>query len=658
MHKFLFFLSFFYLQFQIAAQDNKVPDRQILDTLQITGYGRQNKVPGIAKTVHVIKLSEVQLQSIESIDDLLQSIASIDMRIRGSKGVQSDISIRGGNFEQVLILLNGIKINNPQTGHHHLDIPVDISMLDRIEIIEGATGQIYGANAYSGVINLITKNPTKKQATSTLKVGQYGYMKSDFDLANTFNKLSVYNALSYQRSSGYLTGDSINNTDFYGLKYYVNLQYAAKIPLHLQAGYHQKDFGAHSFYTAKYPWQYEKTKGYFIALDSRFGKKITWKPVLSYRLHFDEFQLFRESVYTYQNGFFIHRQDTAQYAPGVYYPGHNYHRTSTLIAGLQAQINSKAGQTTFNLKWENDAIWSNKLGKKRLKPVIINERISYDRYDERFYGEAGVNHAKKWKKFQLGAGINVLYSQVYKTQITGGAFVNYLHTDFMHYISVSSAARLPGFTDLYYSGPQNLGNPDLQPETAVTYEAGSKWHRQNSFASVSFFYRHAHHTIDWIKYQPDEKWQTQNLTGLHTYGAEVHFSRKFPQKFIKNIKLSYAYLNMQKDDNQSFISKYVLDYLKHKFNLELSHRFLFDSQMHWSGIYKDRNGQYLDYVNGQYRIFDYKPYFLTHLKITKQMRKTRLGLSIENLFDVAYNDLSYIKMPGRWVILEIKYRIY
>jgi iron complex outermembrane receptor protein len=637
------------------AQTNQ--QDEILDTIQIKGYGRQNTGLSVSKVVHIIKIPEMQLKAVENLADLLEIIASVDVRTRGGKGVQSDIGIRGGSFDQTLILLNGVPVNNLQTGHHSLDLPIDFSMLEKVEIIEGAAGQSFGVNAYGGAINLVTKNPGKEQANSRLKTGQFGYFKTDFDLSHSLGKFSVYNGFTFQKSSGYLTNDSINNTDFYTIKDFVRIKYSGKFPVFLQAGYHQKDFGANSFYTSKYPWQYEKTSGYFAGLNANFGKKIHWKPELTYKLHRDEFQLFRESVYTYQNGYFIHNQDTASYAPGVYYPGHNYHKTQSLSLALNFSVSNKYGDFSGRFSWQNEQIRSNKLGKKTIHPVVVSPRIVYDKYDERSYWNAHINQVKKWKKFSLGSGVNLFYAAQYGFHLSGNVFANYTGEKFTHYISINSAQRLPTYTDLYYQGPANTGNPDLQPETIVAYETGSKYFYRKFFASLALFYRDADHTIDWIKYNPGDKWQTKNLTRLKTYGLSLNLKRKFDGHFFKNIRMSYTYLTMEKDAFSGVISKYVLDYLKHKFTMDISHRFWFDTDVNWTLIYKDRNGQYLDYVDNHYQLFDYSPYFLTHFKLSKKINRIRLGISVENLFDISYRDLSYIKMPGRWVIFELAYKI-
>ena len=654
----LFSLLLLFVLGNLWGQNARISDRYTLDTLKIETYGNHHSLRRLPKTIKVIKLTSIQKAAIESLDDVLNLVAGIDMRVRGSKGVQADLSMRGGNFDQVLVLLNGVKINNPQTGHHSLDLPVDVSMLDRIEILEGASGQSFGINAYSGAINLITKNPQKEQANSSLKIGQFGYVKTDFDLAHSFDKLSIYNGFSYQRSNGYLPHDSINNTDFYALKDFINIHYSAvKFPMNLQVGYHQKEFGAHSFYTAKYPWQFEKTQGYFAAFSAQTGRKIILKPSLKYRLYYDEFQLFRESVYAFHEGFFIHQKDTAQYAPHIYYPGHNYHKNQQLSAQLRAQTRTKWGESFLNLSFQNDRIWSNKLGHLLQHPIVINDRLTYSRFARRSYFEAQLNQVKKWGRIEIGLGLNLLYEPDYHGQINGGGYINYLQKHWTHYLTVSTASRLPTFTDLYYQGPANIGNPDLKPETSVTYEAGSKYFDRQNYFTGSLFLRQSKHTIDWIKFHLDDKWQPQNLTQLQTLGFEVTATRKFNKGFLKKVVLSYTYLTMDKKETQNFISKYVLDYLKHKAHLEIAHNFLYHTVLYWTLIYKNRNGQYLNYINNHYQLLNYKPYTVTNLKLNKQFNRLRIGLSIENLFNIKYNDLSYIRMPGRWLIFEFSYKV-
>jgi len=640
--------------FHLYAQEAK---ETMLDSITISGYGKKQTISSIPKTIYIINAKELKNKPAESLDDILQSLPGIDIRTRGSKGVQADVSIRGGNFDQALILLNGVPINNPQTGHHSLDLPVDLSMIEKIEILEGASGQAFGVNAYSGAINIITKNPTKNKAFAGLKIGQHNYIKTDWNLSHQYKNIAVFNGLTYQKSEGYLTDQSINNTDFLNIKEFLNLVIQTKKhPLNIQLGYHQKNFGANSFYTSKYPWQYEKTKGYLISLSKKTGKKILLDNYLNYRLHYDEFQLFRQSVYKFTDGYYVFEQDTAQYAPGFYYKGPNYHKTQSISGGTKTSMLSRYGKTNIQIEFRHEKIWSNVLGKTLDSPIENRDGRVYTKSDERYFGNLRINQMKKLDKYHIGGGLSLLYNTNYKLLGSGGIYLSHINQGITEYISINSAVRIPTFTDLYYQGPSNIGNPDLKPEKAFTYEAGLKYHKFNLFVSSALFYRQGINTIDWIKKNPSDKWQPQNLTKLNTYGIEVLGKKKFKKEsLIQGIQLSYAYLSMNKKANQNFISKYALDYLKHKITAEITHKIPFGISAIWQLIYKEREGQYLDYINNHYQLFDYKPYFLTHLKFTKQYKNTSFELSIENLFDQDYRDLSYIKMPGRWLILGLNY---
>jgi iron complex outermembrane receptor protein len=651
-----FFLLLILQTLLIYGQEDKTTNT--LDSIYISGYGHQSSIADIPKSIYIIPAKELNIKPVESIDDILKLIPGVDIRTRGSKGVQADISIRGGNFDQVLILLNGIPVNNPQTGHHALDLPIDISMIEKIEVLEGASGQSYGVNAYSGAINIITKNPQNNKAETSLKIGQYNYLKTDWNLSHSKGKISVFNGLSYQRSDGYLTKEKINNTDFLSIKDFLHLVLETKNhPINLQLGYNQKDFGAHSFYTSKYPWQYEKTKAYTAVLSKKTGKKTIWNHSLSYRLHLDEFQLFRESEYQYQDGYYIREQDTAQYAPGYFYKGHNYHKTMSTSASTETSLKGKYGESRIKWSMSYEKIWSNVLGKDLTVPIHGKDGQIYTKSDSRFYSTLMINQHKKWKNYNAGAGINFLYNSQYKLYTSGGFYLSHSQNGWNKYFSVNSAVRIPTFTDLYYQGPSNIGNPDLKPERSYTYEGGIKYKKSGFFVQTSFFFRQGIHTIDWVKVDPEDKWQPQNLTRLNTYGIEFYIKKKFMNNnFIKQINGSYTHLYMDKKENPDLISKYALDYLKHKFIGELTHKFFYKMKTSWQFIYKERNGQYLDYIDGQYRLYDYNPYFLINIKLTKAYRNTDFSLSVENLFDTEYRDLSYIKMPGRWIIFGIKYR--
>ena len=139
--------------FSVFAQD----DSMYVNLRKIEVVKNQ---PGIAseslRIVTTLTRNDIANLPVRSINELLDYVPGIDVRSRGTNGVQADITMRGGTFDQVIILLNGINITDPQTGHQNLDLPVDISVIDRIEVLQGTALNVFGLSAFSGAINIIT----------------------------------------------------------------------------------------------------------------------------------------------------------------------------------------------------------------------------------------------------------------------------------------------------------------------------------------------------------------------------------------------------------------------------------------------------------------------------------------------------------------------
>jgi vitamin B12 transporter len=180
-----------------------------LDEVEVIGQKSTVLLDDLPRIVEIIDASSIQSSPGQSFQDKIQYQSNIDISQRGQFGIQSDVSIRGGSFDQVLILQNGINLTDPQTGHHNLNIPIDPEVIYKIEILNGPAARAIGANAYSGAINIITKPRFKNQLSLSANTGAFGYMRSHIgtNLAskNTKHLLSG----SYSRSDGY-----INNSDF------------------------------------------------------------------------------------------------------------------------------------------------------------------------------------------------------------------------------------------------------------------------------------------------------------------------------------------------------------------------------------------------------------------------------------------------------------
>ncbi len=614
-----------------------------------------------ARIIKIITHAEIQNAPVQSLDDLLEYTLGVDVRQRGAMGVQSDISIRGGSFEQVLVLINGVKQNNSQTGHHSFNLPIDIENIERIEILEGAGARVYGQNAYSGAINIITNQPTDKFVKVNLSIGQHNYLKISSSAAFNTGIINNYISVSHKQSSGYL-----ENTDFdISNVFYSASANIKKATITLQSGFLHKDFGALNFYTPKYPNQAEEINSSFVSLSSTFGNKIKISPTIYWNRHQDCFELFREDKNWYQNtnGYFLRNQnDTAKYSKGIYQPwnyygGHNHHLTNTFGAEINFNFRTKLGKTSFGIDFTSENILSNQLGEQSdtVKVPFYKGQV-FTKSKNRNNFSAFVEHSKKIQKFGISTGVLANWNSDFNWSFYSGIDFSFDISEHLKiFTSANQSMRMPTFSDLYYNGPSNIGNPDLKPEEAISYELGFKYINKMSSSHIAIFDRHGKNTIDWIKESENQqKWQTMNYTNINTYGAEFSSKLFFNKWFGKNaviqtIDLNYMYLFVDKKE-QEFTSKYLFDYLVHNasinFNLHIYKGVGATAQIN----YQDRKGSFEKYnfTTGETNVIYYKPIVLANAKIYWNYKILTIYLESTNVFNYKYYDINNVQMPEMW----------
>ena len=143
-----------HLQSQESVQEDTLP------VLEVTATRLPLPMEQAARVVNVISREEIQSLPVQSVNDVLKYASTVDVRQRGAFGIQTDLSINGGTHDQIVILLNGVNISSPHTGHLAADFPVSVDEIERIEVLEGAASRVYGTSAFSGAINIITKKNT------------------------------------------------------------------------------------------------------------------------------------------------------------------------------------------------------------------------------------------------------------------------------------------------------------------------------------------------------------------------------------------------------------------------------------------------------------------------------------------------------------------
>ena len=306
-----------------------------------------------SRMVTVLSREDVQAAPVHSVNDLLKLVSGVDVRQRGPLGAQTDVSIRGGNYEQITLLLNGINIGDPQTGHNAADFPVDISEIERIEVLEGPAGSVYGTSSLLGAINIVTKANTRSSASVHAASGSFGTVTSGGRINVARGKWNNQWSASFTRTDGYNRNkEGKLNTDLRTQKaFYQGFYNDDDLSMSWHAGLSNKDFGSSTNYSAKYDDQFEHTFKTFMALQAETRKgTIKWHPAIYWNHNYDRFELFRD------------RADR--------YP-FNYHRTDVYGVNVNAYFDWMLGRTAFGAELRNEDLVSTNLGNPLSKPKHV-----------------------------------------------------------------------------------------------------------------------------------------------------------------------------------------------------------------------------------------------------------------------------------------------
>ena len=628
MKKFFILFSLIILvTFQLVCSQQK-SDSTIVNLSDVEVNATRNKLYSeMGRVLTVIDKEEIKRTAVQSIDQLLDYVAGLDIRERGTNGVQADISVRGGSFDQVLVLLNGVNITDPQTGHYNLDIPLNLSDVSRVEILQGSSARVLGPNAFSGAINIVTENSERHALNAELVGGSFNYFGQSLSGSLGSDRFHTFASVSHKSSSGY-----ISNTDFDLSSAYLQSIFKTKNAgkFDLQMAAQLKAFGANGFYSLAFPNQFENTKTFLTALSWSLNKgKFTYNAQVYWRQHHDRFELFRDKI-----------------GAASWYTGHNYHLTDVTGAKLSASYLSKFGKTTLGVELRNEHIFSNVLGNLMAKQVAVpfENNVFFTREANRLLTTGFIDHSVNIKRWYFSLGAASTNSTVFGLNTYGGLDVAYAINEKVRiFMDANSAVRLPTFTDLYYKSATQIANPNLQPERSQTIEIGTKISQTQWNLDASTYYRIGNNIIDWIKEPDSTKWVSRNLTNVNAFGADFSFVYFFQQSVVEKISLSYSYLKLDKTAD-NFDSKYALDYLKHKVVLAVQHQVWNKLSASWIASYSDRAGQYTDFKTS--KLVNYSPYFLLNGRLLWSQKKYEVFADINNILNSTYADFGGLTQPG------------
>ena len=624
------------------AQSHNLPSiEHNLREIEVFGESPSEQMGRVAGIVSVIQRDEIAAAPVQTIQELLQFASSVDVRKRGVNGVQADVSIRGSSSDQVLILLNGVNITDPQTGHYNLNIPIDLSSVSCVEILYGSGSRVLGGTPFGGAINIITGETEKTEANVEITAGDFGFVsqKADATIFSASKSFSNFLSFSHQRSDGY-----IDNTDFKFITAYYNSSYTSeKIgKIQIQFGYQDKGYGANSFYSFAYPNQYAQNRTFFSALS--WNKKLTPNTTVMSQAYWrqlhDRFELFRD----FNNA-------------ASFYTNHNHHQTD--IGGIKTRLEHffSLGKTTVGIDARNEHIFSNVLGEpmKNTRSVPFEKGAFFTKEKNRFLLNAFAEQAFYIQKFTVSGGLSFNYSNDYDFNLSGGIDMEYsLLPTLKCYTSVNHAYRLPTFTDLYYTTATHISNSDLKPERATVFEIGLKYTDNQLKLTSAVYYRMANDVIDWIKMPDSVKWESQNFTKINAFGMDFSAQYLFRNSIFRRAQISYSYLNQDKNSAE-YDSRYALDYLKHKITARLNHKVYKRISMNWNLSWQDRNGGYTDFATND-RI-EYKPFFLADVRAQWSNERIVVYIDVNNIFDKRYADFGGLIQAERWINTGIRVKI-
>lgn len=628
--------------FAQAVSDTSISKEIILDQFVITADRTPVLFEQIKRSIQVITKKEIEQMPVRNISELISYAMNTDVRSRGSFGMQADINIRGGSFDQTLVLLNGMNISDPQTGHHNMDIPVDLASINRIEILKGPGARVFGANAFNGVINIITNEKVDDQVSASAMGGQYGLYSLSASIIKSLGNTTHNLQLSKSGSDGYT-----DNTDFKAINLFYSGTAGKTQKLEYQAAYMKKAFGANSFYTPKYPDQFEATQTLFASLRYKTNFK-NFAPSIYFRQHFDEFRLFRDE------------------APS-WYKTHNYHYTD--VIGSNANIwtaTGNKGKLSVGYDVRYELIRSNKLGDSLANPIPVKgeEGKYYTLGKARTSAGLFVEESFTLSKLSVSAGLLASYLSALpgKVALYPGIDAAYqIGKNFRVYGTANRTLRMPTFTDLYYNDPTSKGDPNLKPEEAITIEAGLKFNKSGIIANAAIFKRYGKNMIDWVKLQSSDPWQAMNISSVNVSGLEASITLNMEEltgrkSFLKNITVNYAFLKADKSSDE-FISRYVLDILKYKADLLIYHQVWRNFSASWAFSYQDREGGYKKYANGieETNETPYAPFVQMDLQLNYKYNNWMIFTEATNLLNTEHVDYGNVPLPGRWVRMGVKF---
>ena len=616
----------------------------------------------LGSNITILSRKDIANIPVQTTAELLGYIEGVDLRQRGPNGVQADIQIQGGTFDQVLVLIDGVRLTDPQTGHHMLNLMVPPEAIERIEIIKGAAARRYGMNALSGVVNIVTLKTANPGVYATGYTGS-GFNK-DTTTQNTYNNKGLRlmaglqgNGIQGWVSAGYDQGNGYrHNTDFRTFRSSVKLSSIptkeTDVQLYFLGGIIHNAFGANGFYAAP------ADKNSFETVNTQLGSFGAIKKLKTGQLE-------AKINARYNNDHYVFVRTN----PALY---QNFHNSTTFMPEITYNVSGEFWQMALGIEARKEWMQSSNLGN----------------HDRTFYGNYVDIATTPLRGVKVNFGMYRLYSKETGQIFYPGADILVAllrhkqlgRPKFNFFASWGTGQRLPTFTDLYYSGPSNLGNPNLLPESARTIEMGLRKTGRKIHAQAGIFRRTQQQMIDRIKDSLTSPWQPVNLMGdnfliegfeCRVMGSKnINYASPFEKLGLLSVRWTLGATQLRQlsfDALMKGYSQYAVNFLPKQYMASLNLQTKYGVQLTTQYRYSQRSATGFDAGSG-YSMLDMRLVYGIKRKIhmapmtylpdetpapIKWPYQYSIWVNAQNLLNTQYKEIASVPLMPRWITFGI-----
>lgn len=642
-HKLLSFILFIFVVPTARAQQ-EMPSGSLPDSIVVTANRYPMPQRDAAQRITVWDALDIQSMAVHSFDELLRAVGGVEVFSRSGFGIQSDITMRGSTFNGVLLLVDGIPLNDAMTGHFITDLPIPISDIARIEVMRGPAAMAYGPDAMGGVIHIMThaaaaSPPTEPGVEGGLgaSTGSHGHNEYRGDAVYQSPRWSIGGASVFQQSDGETISnadgpvegpDGLVKTDFSRSAHtlYQSFRFSG-FDAYLRLAMDRRDFNAYHFYTiSALDFSREKTETYWahLRLKSIPTHSLQWQAHASWKRHEDWF-LFNPS--------FSANEHTSQHLTAQFHLNHRISTRWQLVTGVNAGTRSIDSNNLGNHE-------DNKAGFFALNQFEINDQI------------------------RINAGSRIDYDSGFGVEVSPQANLLFKSGAWALRANMGRSVRAPNYVERYIntvappSRGRNYGNPDLESERAWSYEGGADFYPS---AGISFhataFHRRTSNLIDFAQRAPtstpmlaDSVLLALNIVEVNLDGIEIDavLTQTVGRNSFWDLSATYTRLHSTLEGKWPDATfKYASGHARNLIQAmsSLRHR---GASIGIHYLWKEK--------------LDASSYAVVNLRASYQAFSgsvpVTFSLDLRNIFDRAYTEVLDAPLPGRWLVFgaHIKFR--